>query len=314
MIGCRSGGTGIKGKMSSRQSAPTAPPSSGDGGRGRVHIRSIEEMAPKRDEELAVIFREMRRALGVSREQIAGRLATPVTTVEALEHGALSDLPDWPEVSRIVTTYASQLGLDSRPILRRLEGQISPRGNGTAEPAPAGARKDSAKKAHQPPPVSGTGPPIPPAAAVQTRSPTAESPLPRPPEAQPPPETEPEMRARPQLEPEPKPEPVSDAEMREAEAPKAVLAAAKKVATDRARQLLRGLFHWLLLIGFVGVLGLGVWYAAKNPRQVWTALDSLPDPVPWMMRSAWEFVRPLENGSSGVDVADPEKRKSNKLP
>lgn len=155
---------------------------------------------------------------------------------------------------------------------------------------------------------------MPPSAAVQARGPAAESPLPRPPGAQPPPKAEPETRGRPQPEPEHEPEPAADAEMLEVEALKEAPAAAKKVAVDRARQLLRGLFNWLLLIGFVGALGLGVWYAAKNPRQVWTALDSLPEPVPRMMRSAWEFVRPLENGSSGADAADPDKRKSNKLP
>lgn len=70
----------------------------------------------------------------------------------------------------------------------------------------------------------------------------------------------------------------------------------------------------MLLIGFVAALGVGIWYAVKNPRTVWSALDAMPEPIPQMMRGAWEMVRPLDNGSGGSQVSDPDNRRSNKLP
>jgi hypothetical protein len=82
----------------------------------------------------------------------------------------------------------------------------------------------------------------------------------------------------------------------------------------RFGRALTGLVNWALLVGFVGALALGVWYAAQNPRAVWTAMDSLPDPLPRLMRSAWELVRPLEDATPQPQISDPDKRKSDKLP
>ena len=77
-------------------------------------------MPAEHDEDLAVIFKEMRRALGLSMEQIAGRLATSAEIIAGLESGALPALPESSELHRIVTAYAALLGLDARPILRRI--------------------------------------------------------------------------------------------------------------------------------------------------------------------------------------------------
>lgn len=275
-----------------------------------MHIRSIKEMPPRRDRELAVIFTEMRRAAGVTKEQIAGRLATSVATVEALENGALSDLPDWSEVKRVVTTYAAQLGLDSRPILRRMESQIG--GATAAAPAPPSpaATSDPAPKSGTSGPAAPSGPPMPPGAGTPARSPAAEGPVPQPPGARHPPKPAP-AQARPGLRPELAPQPETAAQTDTTGEP-----GAKHTmqASGRLGGTLKGLLNWLLLIAFVGALGAGIWYAAKNPRAVWSALDGLPEPFPRMMRSAWELVRPLDDGGSRPQVSDPEKRKSDKLP
>ena len=54
----------------------------------------MHTQAMNHDEDLASIFREMRQAVGVSKEQIAGRLGTTVETVEALESVAMLLLPN----------------------------------------------------------------------------------------------------------------------------------------------------------------------------------------------------------------------------
>lgn len=270
------------------------------------------------DAELAVIFTEMRRASGVTKEQIAGRLATDVATVEALEEGALSRLPDWNEVKRIVTAYAAQLGLDARPILRRMQARlgVADKANVTAtakaepQPAPRGPQPSppretaKAKPGGPPmPPATGrkrSGPPTPPGANLPRRPatrPPQPAPKPVPPDAS--------FEAGPAAGESTTIEPHTTVE---AEAP------AIEKRRGRAVRLLKGLVNWALLIGFVGALGLGIWYAAKNPRSVWSALDSMPEPIPQMMRGAWEMVRPLEDRTGGSPAPDPDNRRSDKLP
>ena len=80
--------------MSSEPGSPTAPPPDGGDDDSRLHISAITEMPAGHDAELATIFREMRRAAGISTEQVAGRLATPVETIDALENGNLLALPE----------------------------------------------------------------------------------------------------------------------------------------------------------------------------------------------------------------------------
>lgn len=92
-----------------------------------------------RDDEIAVIFTDMRRACQLSREQLAVRLETPVRTVEALESGMLLALPEWPETSRVVVAYTGLLGLEPGPILRRIQSQLAEGGTaGEEEAEPAG--------------------------------------------------------------------------------------------------------------------------------------------------------------------------------
>lgn len=89
------------------------------------------------DQDIAAIFRDMRRACQLSREQLAVRLSTPVRTIEALEEGAVLSLPEWPETSRVILAYTAMLGLDGQPILRRIQAGLRPPASEPAAPETA---------------------------------------------------------------------------------------------------------------------------------------------------------------------------------
>jgi hypothetical protein len=263
------------------------------------------------DDELATIFREMRRAAGASKEEIAGRLATTVEIVEALERGALLAMPEWGELTRIITTYTGQLGLDSRPILNRIQGQLGANRSDTesAAQAPTGPASPSAA---QPPRARPGGPPMPPSAkppepprkAADAPPPTA-SPLPRPPGATAAPRPSNSGAVR---------QPQAHTDMEWPPAPEPGKPELGKKPRGGMARVLKGFLNWAVLIGFVAVLGFGLWYAAMHPRMVWSTLDNLPEPIPRLMRSAWELVRPIENSKPGPQISDPDNRKSDKLP
>ncbi|MEM8744461.1 MAG: helix-turn-helix domain-containing protein [Pseudomonadota bacterium] len=254
-------------------------------------------MPSDHDTELGTIFREMRRAMGVSRERIAGRLATPVETIDMLESGDLLALPEWSEVTRVVTAYTAQLGLDSRPILRRMQVQISalkPNGAANAGLQTATVAPAAVQPTPSPPEASSkleTGPPQPgvPDVDAESAGPTADLPA-----------------VDADFLPEPTP---ADPQTAELEKP-------ARGANFKARVsgVLRTAGNWLLLIGLVGVLGYGLWFASQNPRAVWSTVDSLPDPLPGAMRGAWELVRPFDDRELRPQVSDPDNRKSDKLP
>lgn len=267
--------------MAFQSSAPAAPPSDGGEDTSRLHIRGIKEMPAGHDAELATIFREMRRAADVPREKMAGRLATSVEVIDALESGAINALPQWGELTRIVTAYSALLGLDARPILRRLEGQIGPEAHMAAtQPA-----KTDAPIAAPPPAAKPAGPPMPPSAAPK-------------------PDAAPPAGASPGAPAPPPPRVDSDASA----------TGGKDAKKKRFPGFLKAVLNWLVLAGFVSVLGFGVWQAARHPRMVWSTLDTLPEPIPSVMRSAWNFLRPLEKTSPGSQISDPDNRKSDKLP
>ncbi len=294
--------------MSTQPGAPDAPPPGGGDGDSRLHIRAITEMPAGHDAELATIFREMRRAADMSPQQMAARLATPVETIEALENGALLALPEWPELSRVITAYAVQLGLDSRPILRRLEGQLGANQSSAAvqppaAPAPATPAFQSPSGPPMPPSATPAAPP-PAAASAPPPPPPRQSPLPQPPGATAPPRPQPQTPPQPPTQPQPQTQPI-------ATQPKS---AGEEKPKGRGARLMRSLLNWAVLIGFVAALGAGVWYAAKHPRMVWSALDTLPEPIPRAMRSAWNFMRPLDKEPVRPQISDPDNRKSDRLP
>jgi hypothetical protein len=89
-----------------------------------VRVSAISEPLPGRDEQLGQIFVNMRRAMNVSRETIARRLATRPQTIDDFEAGAVTALPHWKETERIVRGYCELLRLDPQPILWRIRSHL----------------------------------------------------------------------------------------------------------------------------------------------------------------------------------------------
>ena len=100
--------------------------------RSSLHIHGIRELPPDVDEDLGRLFCEMRRVVGGSAEEIADRLRAELTTIAALEEGAIRALPEWQETERVVSDYAALLSLDATPILDRLRSQLYPQGPASA--------------------------------------------------------------------------------------------------------------------------------------------------------------------------------------
>lgn len=142
--------------MSSQaSSAASLPAQDGTDGPDEQMQRGNETVEGS-DEDLAVIFCEMRRAVQLTREQLAERLLTDVDTVAALEQGVVQRLPDPGETSRVVATYTNLLGLDARPILRRIEARRAELNEIKVPPAPPPPQPGPLPD-FQPPTLSGGG-------------------------------------------------------------------------------------------------------------------------------------------------------------
>ena len=89
-----------------------------------MRVSAVSEPLPGRDEQLGQIFINMRRAMNVSRETIARRLATRAQTIDDFEAGAVTALPHWKETERIVRGYCELLRLDPEPILWRIRSHL----------------------------------------------------------------------------------------------------------------------------------------------------------------------------------------------
>jgi hypothetical protein len=105
---------------------PGGKPDVGDGGRfpPRIYVGANGDASALRDEELGQIFRNMRLTLKVSRETIARRLATTVSTIDNFEAGAVTALPHGKETERIVRGYGELLRVDPEPIFWRIRGHM----------------------------------------------------------------------------------------------------------------------------------------------------------------------------------------------
>ncbi len=102
-------------------------------------------------QEVGRFFQDLRRAFGASQAQIAGRLATRVDIVAALEAGQVRSLPPWPETCRIVRNYTHMAGLDPRPALTSLELLLQASAhNPVAAVAPARRPRRRAEVADEP--------------------------------------------------------------------------------------------------------------------------------------------------------------------
>lgn len=280
----------------------------------RARTGEIQDMAAAKDDELAVIFREMRRASERSLDELAVGLRTAPGILVALEAGNINALPDWKETCRIVSEYATLLHLDSRPVLRRLEAGFASR---TTVPVPPVPPAHMPPKADPEPPVPGR-PILPnPAAASRPQSATG---LPRPPGAM-----NSYTPVTKQLRPAPPPPAPQAAAATaapataEVVAPKAAEApAAAPAGMDGAvrkkKSRTSSLVTWFLLLAVFAAMALGVRHAIQHPETVWTTVDSLPEPAPQTVRSLWELLRPLDDASPGSVPGDPQSQKSDRLP
>jgi transcriptional regulator with XRE-family HTH domain len=98
----------------------------GYGSRASAHANAgpTGDQSAGRDDQVGQMFRNMRSAMGVSRETIARRLATSPSTIDNFEAGAISALPHWKETARIVRSYCELLRMAPEPILRRIHDRL----------------------------------------------------------------------------------------------------------------------------------------------------------------------------------------------
>jgi transcriptional regulator with XRE-family HTH domain len=98
----------------------------GYAGRASAHANAgpTGDQSAARDDQVGQMFRNMRAAMGVSRETIARRLATAPSTIDNFEAGAVSALPHWKETARIVRSYCELLRMTPEPILRRIHDRL----------------------------------------------------------------------------------------------------------------------------------------------------------------------------------------------
>ena len=101
---------------------PATAPNPGHGGRTQPspQFAPSGEAPVVRDDQIGLIFRNMRAAMKVSRETIARRLATSTAAIDSFEAGAITALPHWKETARIIRGYCELLRIDPEPILWRM--------------------------------------------------------------------------------------------------------------------------------------------------------------------------------------------------
>ncbi len=229
------------------------------------------------------LFAELRHALGLTRHDLAARLATSGAVIEALESGDERGLPPWPETVRIVSLYLGLAGIDARPVLNVIEAQ-----------------RRAAEAPRLAPPTSAV------AAPVRAAAPPGRNALVR-------------VAAAP---PRPVPAvPASRAEEAETGGLVSRLAAAAarvragaRGRVDAARGLLggRAMRRSLAALGAAAALALLAWSSMLQ-----TAVVKLAPAVAGAMRYGYEFVlvqvAPQRDGLRWIEVADPRSRRGDKL-
>jgi hypothetical protein len=75
------------------------------------------------DAGIASYFIWMRRQSGLSIHQTAALLQTEAEVIDALEAGAIAQLPAWRETARIVAAYAAMAGVDPNAPLSALRAR-----------------------------------------------------------------------------------------------------------------------------------------------------------------------------------------------
>lgn len=125
----------------------------------RIRLTSVSERSSGVDERLAAIFRDMRRALRLTKQELARKLETEQSVIDAMELGRVQALPPWPETVRIISEFGQLNRVDVRPILARIRDQVGPAGLGQIpastpaarrSPSSGDARSVRAQSAHGP--------------------------------------------------------------------------------------------------------------------------------------------------------------------
>lgn len=86
-----------------------------------ILTKPIRELPAETDEQIGYEFRRLRVASGLSANRLASTLGVSVRTLEDLEKGALTALPERRRAERLVTEYCRIARLDQRPLLGRLK-------------------------------------------------------------------------------------------------------------------------------------------------------------------------------------------------
>ncbi|MEC9367888.1 MAG: helix-turn-helix domain-containing protein [Pseudomonadota bacterium] len=282
----------------------TAGPSGADGGK-RTLIRGIQAMPAAIDKEIAIIFQEMRRAAHLEKAQLSDQLRTPVSVIDALESGILHALPSWPETIRVVNAYTRMLGLDPRPILRRIRSQLD--AAGVVRPAPPAA-KPAVPKAQ------------PPSAPIGEAAPVRPEPEPAP-RAAPPAEAV-AVQHRPQPVPESENIDESIAASAEPDVPGVTQEDADfsedEAGTSPPERGVLGWIRlsarWIFILALCGALGYAISHAVRNPDGVAGFIDRLPEPIPSAARLIRDIVAPARNSKASETTPPPRNEKSDRLP
>ena len=223
------------------------------------------------------LFAELRHALGLTRHDLAVRLATSGAVIEALESGDERGLPPWPETVRIVSLYLGLAGIDARPVLNVIEAQ-----------------RRAVEARHLAPPASLVAAPprrnaLVPVAAAPPRPVTAVS----------------ASRAE---------EPETGGLVSRLAAAAARVQAGARGRVDSARGLLGGrtMRRSLAALGAAAALALLAWSSLLQ-----TAVVTMAPAVAGAMRYGYEFVlvqmAPQRDGLRWIEVADPRSRRGDKL-
>lgn len=73
---------------------------------------------------IGALFRDLRKALGLSMPEAAARIGTRIAVIEALETGSVRRLPPWPETVRVIADYTQLARIDPRPVLEVVQREL----------------------------------------------------------------------------------------------------------------------------------------------------------------------------------------------
>lgn len=89
--------------------------------RQRILTKSIRELPAETDEQIGYEFRRLRVASGLSANRLSATLGISLRTLEHLEKGVLSAIPEQAKAARLVTEYCRVARVDPRPLQSRLK-------------------------------------------------------------------------------------------------------------------------------------------------------------------------------------------------